>query len=205
VAGNNESTKPAIGRHAPQCVQRRERDAYDDRPCGHDDEADCKEGERRDRHAADHPAHRGVRGGLNRNERADYHGERTQQHEAQGRHQTVPASRRPSLAAMVTNSGRESAFIACTLIGTSPWPVMKMIGMSVRSTSRCCSSSPLSPGSVTSSTRQHGTVGRGRDWNSRADANVSGCQPAALIKSSSESRTETSSSTTKTMDVTSDI
>ena len=36
---------------------------------------------------------------------------------------------------------------------------MKMIGISVRSASCCCSSRPLRPGSVTSSTRQHGTVG----------------------------------------------
>src|SRR5436190_7152216 len=92
------------------------------------------------------------------------------------------------------------AFIACTVMGTSPWPVMKMIGMSVRSASCFCSSSPLSPGSVTSSTRQQGTVGRGRDRNANADANVSGCQPAALMNSSSDSRTEMSSSTTKTMD-----
>ena len=80
---------------------------------------------------------------------------------------------------------------------------MKMIGMSVRSASCCCSSRPLSPGSVTSSTRQQGTVARGRDRNSCADANVSGRQPALLISSSSDSRTETSSSTTKTIDVTS--
>ena len=44
---------------------------------------------------------------------------------------------------------------------------------------------------------------RGRERNSCADANVSGCQPAVLISSSSDSRTETSSSTTKTIGVTS--
>src|SRR5918994_253388 len=78
---------------------------------------------------------------------------------------------------------------------------MKMIGMSIRSASRCCSSRPLSPGRVTSSTRQHGTVARGRDRNACADANVSGCQPALWISSSNDSRTETSSSMTKTIDV----
>src|SRR5438309_11494249 len=111
----------------------------------------------------------------------------------------MASNSRSSLNGFVRNS-TAPAFIACTVMGTSPWPVMKMIGMSVRSASCCCSSSPLSPGSVTSSTKQHGTVGRRRDRNSCADANVSGCQPAALMKSSSDSRTEMSSSTTKTMD-----
>ena len=86
-----------------------------------------------------------------------------------------------SLNGFVRNS-TAPAFIACTLIGTSPWPVMKMIGISVRSASCCCNSRPLSPGSVTSSTRQHGTVARRRDRNSDAEANVSGCQPAVLIE-----------------------
>ena len=71
------------------------------------------------------------------------------------------------------------AFMAWTVMGTSPWPVMKMIGMSVRSAAtRFCSSRPLRPGRVTSSTRQLGTRTRGRARNSCADANVSGCQPA---------------------------
>ena len=39
--------------------------------------------------------------------------------------------------------------------------------------------------------------------NSRADGNVSGRQPACLISNSSDSRTDTSSSTTKTVAVTS--
>src|SRR5258707_720284 len=43
---------------------------------------------------------------------------------------------------------------------------MKMIGMSVRSAAtRCCSSSPLSPGRLTSSTRQLGAGTRGRNTN----------------------------------------
>lgn len=45
--------------------------------------------------------------------------------------------------------------------------------------------------------RQLGTKGRGRPRNSRADWNVSGCQPSHRINSSSDSRTEMSSSTTK--------
>ena len=91
----------------------------------------------------------------------------------------MASSSTSSLNGLVRNS-TAPAFIACTVIGTSPWPVMKMIGMSVRSASCCCSSRPLSPGSVTSSTRQLGTAARGRDRNSCADANVSGCQPALL-------------------------
>src|SRR6266446_6607026 len=92
------------------------------------------------------------------------------------------------------------AFIAWTVIGTSPCPVMKMIGMSVRSDAiSFCNSSPLRSGSETSSTRQLGVAVRGWVRNSAADANVSGCQPANLISSSSDSRTEMSSSTTKTI------
>src|SRR5262249_6690414 len=107
-----------------------------------------------------------------------------------------------SLNGFVRNS-TAPAFIACTVIGTSPWPVMKMIGILVRSASCFCNSRPLIPGSVTSSTRQHGTVGWRRDRNSCADTNVSDDQPALLISSSKDSRTETSSSTTNTIDVTS--
>ena len=59
------------------------------------------------------------------------------------------------------------AFIAWTVIGTSPWPVMKMIGMSIRSAAmRFCRSRPLRSGSETSSTRQFGVRTRGRARNS---------------------------------------
>ena len=112
----------------------------------------------------------------------------------------MASSSTSSLNGLVRNS-TAPAFIARTLIGTSAWPVMKMIGMSVRSASCCCNSRPLRPGNETSSTRQQGTGERARDRNSCADANVSGCQPAVRINSSSDSRTDTSSSTTKTMDV----
>src|SRR6266852_1471548 len=92
------------------------------------------------------------------------------------------------------------AFIAWTVIGTSPCPVMKMIGMSVRSDAiSFCNSSPLRSGREISSTKQLGMVVRGYSRNSPADANVSGCQPANLISNSSDSRTDTSSSTTKTI------
>ena len=47
------------------------------------------------------------------------------------------------------------AFIARTAIGTSPWPVMMMIGILIWfSRKYCCSSSPLMPGMRTSSSRQ---------------------------------------------------
>src|ERR1700733_8393607 len=49
--------------------------------------------------------------------------------------------------------------------------------------------------------RQEGTTDRGRARNSRADANVSARQPAAQTSSSSDSRTEASESTTKTIGV----
>src|ERR1051326_3007351 len=92
------------------------------------------------------------------------------------------------------------AFIALTVMGTSPWPVIKMIGMSVLSEAiSFCSSRPLSSGRETSSTRQLGASGRGRARNSSADAKVSGCHPTKRISASSDSRTEMSSSTTKTI------
>src|SRR5436190_16189227 len=77
---------------------------------------------------------------------------------------------------------------------------MKMIGMSVRSpATRFCRSSPVRPGSDTSSTRQLGTGARGRSRNSCAEANVSGCQPSWRISGASDSRTEMSSSTMNTI------
>src|ERR1700730_424020 len=83
---------------------------------------------------------------------------------------------------------------------------MKMIGMSIRSTAtRFCRSRPLRSGRVTSSTRQLGARTRGLDRNSCAEANVSGCQPAQRISDSSDSRTETSSSTTNTIGVACDM
>src|SRR5262249_3536203 len=78
---------------------------------------------------------------------------------------------------------------------------MKMIGISLRSTTRFWTSSPLRSGRDTSSTRQLGTLTRGCLRNSCADENVSGCQPAQRISHSSDSRTETSSSTMNTIGV----
>src|SRR6266481_4419966 len=76
---------------------------------------------------------------------------------------------------------------------------MKMIGMSGRSAATCfCRSRPLRPGREMSSTRQLGTRARGRARNSSADANVCGSQPSQRINNSSDSRTDSSSSTTDT-------
>ena len=56
--------------------------------------------------------------------------------------------------------------------------VMKMMGISRRaSTIRCCRSSPLRPGSRTSSTRQPGTSVRVLRRNSCAEANPCTCSP----------------------------
>jgi len=94
------------------------------------------------------------------------------------------------------------AFIARTVIGTSPWPVMKMIGRVLWSPAmRCWRSRPFRSGSFTSSTRQHGALTMGRERNSWAEAKVSDFHPAQRMSNSSESRTETSSSTTKTTGV----
>src|SRR3984893_16305514 len=76
---------------------------------------------------------------------------------------------------------------------------MKMIGMSVRSAAmRLWRSRPLRSGRLKSSIRQLGASTRGRERNSSAEAKVSGCQPAKRISDSSDSRTDASSSTTKT-------
>ena len=56
--------------------------AYDDHPGCNDDEADCEQGERRDRNTADDATHRSVRRSLNGDERADDHGESTQEYNA---------------------------------------------------------------------------------------------------------------------------
>ncbi len=56
-----------------------------------------------------------------------------------------------------------------------------------------------------SSTRQLGTRTRGRARNSSADENVCGSQPSQRINNSSDSRTDTSSSTTNTIGTACDI
>src|SRR5262245_65338061 len=85
-------------------------------------------------------------------------------------------------------------------MGMSPWPVMKMIGRSISTAaSSRCRSSPLRPGSRTSSTRQAGTSGRWLVRNSRADAKVVTLRPTERRRLWSASRIAASSSTTKTV------
>ena len=64
---------------------------------------------------------------------------------------------------------------------------------------RFCRSSPLRPGSRTSSTKQPGTSGRVLRRKSCADANASTRSPTDRMRFLSDSRVPTSSSTTKTM------
>src|SRR4051812_28895959 len=83
---------------------------------------------------------------------------------------------------------------------------MKMIGIPSRPAAiRSCNSSPLRSGRLTSRTRQLGPRVWERARKSSEDANVSGRQPACRINASRDSRTETSSSTTKTTGTMADI
>jgi len=86
-------------------------------------------------------------------------------------------------------------------------PVINMIGIGDRRSvaRRFCRSRPLRSGSMTSNTRQLGTRAGGRGRNSCAEANICGCHPAKRIRSSSDSRTEMSSSTTNTIGVPRDV
>src|SRR2546430_846547 len=84
-------------------------------------------------------------------------------------------------------------------VGTSPWPVMNTMGISLFSWAmRCCRSSPLRSGNPTSRTRQAGRSDGGRARNSCAEPNVSTTNPADRSKPRKASRTDVSSSTTKT-------
>src|SRR5215813_1416732 len=74
------------------------------------------------------------------------------------------------------------------MMGSGAWPLA----------SSCCRSSPLQPGSWTSSTRQLGTSGRGLVKNSCAEANVWTFSPVERSRSLRLSRVDWSSSTTKT-------
>ena len=92
------------------------------------------------------------------------------------------------------------AFIARTLIGISPCPVRKTMGISMPDfASSACRSRPLRPGSSTSRIKHAGTSGRWPWTNSVADPNVRTVKPAEFSKSATDSRTSGSSSTTNTM------
>ena len=91
------------------------------------------------------------------------------------------------------------AFMARTLIGMSPWPVMKMIERSQPdAASACCSSRPLSPGMATSSTTQPGVAGSCSSRNSWGDGKLRASNPAARSRRASALRMAGSSSTTNT-------
>jgi hypothetical protein len=83
---------------------------------------------------------------------------------------------------MVTSSGRESAFILRII-----WPrcALTVISLMPSSPPTCLSDRPETTNAITSRSRGvSDALGRGRDRNVCADANVSGCQPAALIAQS---------------------
>src|SRR5712692_9411575 len=89
--------------------------------------------------------------------------------------------------------------MAWTLLGTSTCPVRKT--MDIRrspATSLSCNSSPVRPGILTSSTRQHGPGCGARARNSRAEANASTTYPDDPSNRVRLLRTEGSSSTTNT-------
>src|SRR5882672_5343803 len=91
-------------------------------------------------------------------------------------------------------------FMARTLIGLVPCPVMKMIGIGASSASRTPTrSSPLASGSCTSRIRQVGSFVRRWPRNSAADANVSHRRPTDRMRLRNASRTDRSSSTTYTI------
>ena len=91
------------------------------------------------------------------------------------------------------------ALMARTDIGTSPCPVMKMTGRSMFdfAISRW-KSSPLKPGSRTSSTMQPGASGRLNCRNSSVEPNDRTFRWIERIRLSSASRTEGLSSITNT-------
>src|SRR5262245_45581299 len=92
------------------------------------------------------------------------------------------------------------AFIARTVVGMSPCPVRKTIGISTpRSAISRCRSRPLPPGMRTSSTRQAGPPARATSRKSRADAKLRTLRPCERTSRSVERRSDASSSTTNTV------
>src|SRR5882724_6605956 len=90
--------------------------------------------------------------------------------------------------------------MARTVIGISPWAVIKIIGMGTLAMANSrWKSRPLIPGNLMSRTRQLGTSGRLLRRNSCADSNSSTCSPTDPIRRLIARRTEGSSSTTKTI------
>src|SRR5262249_45350808 len=91
--------------------------------------------------------------------------------------------------------------MAFTVIGMSPWPVIKMIGTWMFPLANSVwNSSPLCPGSRISSTRQLGMSASLLARNSGGVANVLTCKPTDRNRPLSVSRTASSSSMTYTTD-----
>ena len=87
--------------------------------------------------------------------------------------------------------------MARTVIGMSPWPVMNTIGISMFAlASSAWKSSPLSPGNLTSSTRQLGPSDNLLRRNSGAEAKAATCKPPDRNRRANASRSEASSSIT---------
>ena len=96
---------------------------------------------------------------------------------------------------------RDRAFIAREVIGISPCAVTNMIGIRIPVfSSSSWNSSPLIPGSRTSSTRQLGTCGRGALTNSSVEPNTSARSPTDFSRLFTASRMDASSSTTNTIE-----
>ena len=91
------------------------------------------------------------------------------------------------------------AFIARTVVGTSAWPVMKMIGIWMSMRARvACKSRPLAPGSRRSSTRQSGRLGKAKASNSSVEPKLAEAKPTDRKRSDRLARTSGSSSTIRT-------
>src|SRR5262245_42211199 len=89
--------------------------------------------------------------------------------------------------------------MALTDIGTSPYPVMKTMGMELLAfASSVCSWKPLKLGILTSSTRQLTTSGSLLASNSVAEPNILTLRPTELSRAATEIRKSGSSSTRKT-------
>jgi hypothetical protein len=77
--------------------------------------------------------------------------------------------------------------------------MMKTIGVSILVATCRCTSRALVPGSDTSRTRQHGTVGGDRDRNSSAEPQLSMSTPVVASSFSTDRRASSSSATRNTV------
>src|SRR5467141_3263096 len=93
------------------------------------------------------------------------------------------------------------AWSICGRMLSSPWAVMKMIGIVLpRPDSSCWRAGPLMPGMATSTTRQSVWSTNSEARNSAAEEKARDAKPNVLSKSGRDSRTDSSSSTTDTSD-----